>query len=263
MKKIHVLTINLRRQTEEDGPDNWPHRKKLTARLIQDTAPHIFGTQEGRKPQIRELLEELEGYTLADKHREWDPARMYPCIFYDTNMFEVVESGDWWLSESPMVHASKSWGSAFPRLAVWARLKAMRDRSTFIFAVTHLDHLSLPARTGQARVLLRLLSRVSQDEIPVILVGDFNDVPGSGPYKILTRRYKDAWLECNTSMEDAHTWHGFSGNGRRGRLDWILTSPDIRIHSAEIMRISYGGSYPSDHFPVRAVLELRTAEEAY
>lgn len=258
MSQVTVLTINLRRESEEDGRNNWPNRKDLVARLLLEVSPHVFGTQEGRRPQVESLAEAVGVYRISDRHRRWDPERFYPCIFYNPEVLEVLESGDRWLSETPEVHASKSWGSAFPRLATWARLRAKGDGAEFVFACAHLDHMEPRAREGQAGVLAALLEELDPAMRRVVLVGDFNDVPGSPPYRILTGSLRDAWLVRNRQAGEQDTWHGFLGEAgaSRGRLDWILVGRDVAVLDAEILRTSYGGAYPSDHYPVRARLEI-------
>lgn len=258
MSKLTVLTINLRRESQEDGRNNWPNRRDLVARLVREVSPQAFGTQEGRRPQIASLSERLEQYRISDRHRVWDPERFYPCVFYRPDALEVLDSGDRWLSETPEVHASKSWGSAFPRLATWARLRAKGDGAGFVFACAHLDHVEARAREGQASVLAALLEGLDPGMRRVVLVGDFNDVPGSAPYRILTRSLRDAWRVRNESAGEQDTWHGFRGEAGsgRGRLDWILVGRDVGVLDAEILRTSYGGAYPSDHYPVLAVLEI-------
>ncbi len=257
MVELNVLTLNLRRESEEDGKNNWPDRVGLVVRLIGEIVPHLFGTQEGRRPQIYELADALGGYGIADRHRDWDPQRFYPCIFYRRDYLEILASGDRWLSETPEIHASKSWGSAYPRLATWARCRFKDSPTEFFFGCTHMDHVSGEARCGQARVLRDLLENENPDPLPVILVGDFNDVPGSAPYHTLTSRLKDVWLDAHHPDAGEGTWHGFSGKAQKGRLDWILASPDVGTREVRILRTSYQGRYPSDHFPVAAVLEVR------
>ena len=255
MAELEVLTINLRHEDERDGSNDWPRRKPHTVRFIQETAPQIFGTQEGRRPQILDLLHGLTGYALSDAHRQWDPKRFYPCIFFRPEVVQVVESGDRWLSETPEVHASKSWGSAFPRLATWARMRLIGEGGELIFVSTHLDNISAEARQGQAGKLLELLDTVNPRGLPEVLVGDFNDHPGSVVHRILTRRLRDAWSAAHPDGREADTWHGFSGEGQRGRLDWVMVSPQVTVLDVQVMETSYNGSYPSDHFPVRARLE--------
>ena len=256
MVELNVMSLNIRKEDEEDGRNNWPDRIGLVVRLINEVMPHLLGTQEGRRPQVYGLLDALEGYGLADQHRGWDPQRFYPCIFYRRDFLEILESGDRWLSETPEVHASKSWGSAYPRLASWARCRCRDCRTDFFFVCTHMDHVSAEARGGQARVLRDLVQEGNRDNLPVILVGDFNDVPGSAPYLTLTAFLKDVWLDTPSHDAGEGTWHGFSGKAQKGRLDWILTSPDVQVHEARILRNSYQGRYPSDHFPVKATLGL-------
>ena len=261
MVELNIVSMNLRKETEEDGQNNWPERIGLVVRLINEVEPHLLGTQEGKRPQVYELLDALEGYGIADLHRDWDPQRFYPCIFYRLAALEILESGDRWLSQTPEVHASKSWGSAYPRLATWARCRSRDSRTEFFFACTHMDHVSAEARSGQARVLRDLVEQENIDSLPVILVGDFNDVPGSAPYETLTSSLKDIWFDTHPHHAGEGTWHGFSGKAQKGRLDWILASPDVRSLDARILRTSYQGRYPSDHFPVKAVVEVGQSDK--
>ncbi len=256
MVELNVMSINLRKEDKEDGKNNWPDRMGLVVQLLNELKPHLFGTQEGRRPQIYGLLDAMDGYGIADLHRDWDPERFYPCIFYSRDSVEILESGDRWLSETPEVHASKSWGSAYPRLATWARCRSRDTGTVFLFACTHMDHVSAEARSGQAMVLQDLVHERNRDDLPVILVGDFNDVPGSAPYQTLTSSLRDVWLDTHSHDAGEGTWHGFSGKAQKGRLDWILTSPGIRAREARIVRTSYQGRFPSDHFPVRATVEV-------
>ena len=64
---------------------------------------------------LRYLEEHLAGYLPLTAHRQVDPTCQYPTIFYRADGFEVEESSEFWLSETPQVHRSLSWGSAFPR----------------------------------------------------------------------------------------------------------------------------------------------------
>jgi endonuclease/exonuclease/phosphatase family metal-dependent hydrolase len=263
MVELNIVSMNLRKETEEDGDNNWPERIGLVVRLINEVKPHLLGTQEGRRPQVYQLLDALEGegYGIADFHRDWDPQRFYPCIFYRRAALEILKTGDRWLSQTPEVHASKSWGSAYPRLATWARCRSRDSRTEFFFACTHMDHVSPEARSGQARVLRDLVEQENSDSLPVILVGDFNDVPGSAPYETLTSSLKDIWFDTHPHHAGEGTWHGFSGKAQKGRLDWILASPDVRALDARILRTSYQGRYPSDHFPVKAVVEVGQSDK--
>ncbi len=258
--RLKALTINLRHESLEDGPDNWPLRKHRTARLIRDYAPDLCGTQEGRKPQIEQLENLLPSHALSAGHREWDAMRMYPCLFYRPRRLRLLESGDFWLSETPFEHASKSWESAYPRLATWALFESIQEGVRLYCCVTHLDHMSPQARLGQSGVLIEQLTRTLSPAIPLILMGDFNDRPGSPPHQnLLSARggFRDAWIEAQGNEAHSDTWHGFTGNGERGRLDWILLRGPVHVLDVQILRNTYEDRYPSDHFPVYADLRIQ------
>ena len=65
-----------------------------------------------------------------------------------------------------------------------------------------------------------------------------------------TFRVKNPTREANEG-----TFNGFRGRRGGGRIDWILTSPAWQVQSAKIMTYNQDGRYPSDHFPVTAVLQ--------
>ena len=54
---------------------------------------------------------------------------------------------------------------------------------------------------------------------------------------------------------DEGTFNGWKGTKSGGRIDWILASPTWRVAAAEILDRDFDGHYPSDHFPVTAILE--------
>jgi endonuclease/exonuclease/phosphatase family metal-dependent hydrolase len=65
----------------------------------------------------------------------------------------------------------------------------------------------------------------------------------------------DAFRSVNvTSPKEQGTRHDFSGDKNGPRIDWILATPEFTPRSASIDHTKEGGRYPSDHFPVTAVL---------
>jgi endonuclease/exonuclease/phosphatase family metal-dependent hydrolase len=103
-----------------------------------------------------------------------------------------------------------------------------------------------------------------------IMVGDFNAREHDEEYVRLLRaadddgvRYVDAYRAAHPDQatEEA-TFHGFKG-GREGiRIDWIIHSPDLKAVEAGIDRTSQDGRFPSDHYPVTAVLVRAKAPDA-
>ena len=245
---MRLLTFNLRFANPLDGPNHWEHRKELVVETILTLNPDLVGTQEGTVPQLDYLTAHLPGFLPLVAHRQVDPTCQYPTIFYRQG-FEVRDSGEFWLSETPTVHRSLSWDSAFPRLVTYGLFKEAGRDLWFYFSDTHLDHISSPARVNGARLIRAFFQDKPE---PLILVGDFNEPPDGAVFQELAgpgTRLADTWRTLNPPGQDPPTQHNFDGVIRGHRIDWILVSEPFRVTKAEVVEYNNAGRYPSDHFP--------------
>ena len=246
---MRIMTFNLRFANPNDGPNEWEFRKDLVVRLIAKHRPDLLGTQEGTVPQLTYLEEQLPGYLPLTAHRRVDPTCQYPTIFYRREVFQSQESGEFWLSETPQVHRSLSWGSAFPRLVTYGLFRETGRDLWFYFINTHLDNISAAARLQGARMIREYFFPQGR---PMILAGDFNEPPGSPVYQELLPPggpWQDSWRQCHAPGDEATTQHYFDGRPRGSRIDWILTTPPFRVVQAAMVTDHEGDQYPSDHFP--------------
>ena len=245
---MRLLTFNLRFANPMDGPNYWDHRKELVIETMLLLQPDLVGTQEGTVPQLDYLTEHLEGFLPLVAHRQVDPTCQYPTIFYRQG-FQVKESGEFWLSETPDVHRSKSWESAFPRMVTYGLFQEAGRDLWFYFIDTHLDHISSQARFHGARLIREFFQDKKE---PLILVGDFNEPPDAAVFQELTCpgcRLLDTWRALNPPGHDPPTQHNFDGQPRGQRIDWILITDPFRVTKAEVVGYNSAGRYPSDHFP--------------
>lgn len=88
---------------------------------------------------------------------------------------------------------------------------------------------------------------VASTKHPVILCGDFNDVPLSYTYYIISRGLKDTFSE----MADGYAYTYDTTYGLL-RIDNIFVSPSIEVISYEV----YNDMAFSDHYPVVARLKI-------
>lgn len=252
------MTFNLRFENDRDGQNAWTHRKGLVIRIIERYKPAILGTQEGRWNQLLFLRDNLPGYILNAPDRTIDSTCQYPTLFFRDSDLQVLDGEEFWLSKSPAIHRSKDWDSAFPRMINCALVKNRATKEKMWVAVTHLDHKGVEARNHQAAIIADWVKRRSE---PVILMGDFNDVPGSRVHQRLVKQetgLHDTWEMLGREENvNAFTHHGFTGLGQNGRIDWILVSRHFRITNAIIIRDHFDGRYPSDHFPYLVYLTLQ------
>ena len=82
---------------------------------------------------------------------------------------------------------------------------------------------------------------------PVIVCGDFNDIPMSYTYRTIASKLNDTFSEQGEGY--AHTFRGFFD---LLRIDYILVSKQFRTLSYKVIPLRY-----SDHYPVMARVILR------
>ncbi len=265
-----VMSFNLRTATFIDAQNHWNLRKKLVVKSINTFSPDLLGTQECQASQARYLKEQLPGYQFVGVGRNNGKADGEMCgVFFRNDRFIKLDEGHFWLSKTPNKPGSKSWGSAFKRMVTWVRL-APRDGSkrAFYFFNTHMDNSSQMARVQGAWLLRRKIDEIA-DGRPVIVTGDFNTDSGTTPYQLLVRGPQDwrgylidTYRQTNPVPGlNEGTRHKFHGKTTGDRIDWIITTNNFTTVSAEIDRTKYNGQYPSDHFPVTAVLRLQPGSQ--
>lgn len=248
------MTFNLRFENEIDGKNSWEFRKGAVAEIIRRYSPSIIGTQEGRPSQLYFLALRLPDYSpnMPPSRRQDDPTCQYPTLFFKKELFNLKESGEFWLSKTPDVHRSKDWDSAFPRMINFAKLTYKGTDYSLWVAVTHLDNKGQYAREMQAEIITEW---IKEKRHRIILIGDFNDEPGSKVHEKLKSFLIDTWEKAGRGEgESGFTYHGFTGVPKISRMDWILVSNDFEVKRVMVIRDKIGGGYPSDHFPYLADL---------
>ncbi len=255
---MRVMTFNLRFENDRDGDDSWARRRDVAVAVIERHTPDLLGTQEGTPAQLAFLLDNLSAYGMVAAQRPDDPSCQYPTLFYRSDRMLPLSWGEFWLSSTPTEHRSKGWDSAFPRMMSFGRFKDLLAGRELWVAVTHLDHLGALARFEQGRIIAQW---VTARDAPVILTGDFNDAPDSSVHRLLTSPQVgliDSWLGLGPPEGEASmTHHDFRGVPQKCRMDWVLTTRELKAVSVQILRDHVSGRYPSDHFPFVAELAWR------
>ena len=264
---MHVMTFNVRYGTAEDGPNRWELRRDISIECLRRYPFDVMGTQEGLSFQlevIKATLPHLD-YVGVGRYHGVETERLHErkegehcAIFYDARKWQVCEQDTFWLSDTPQVPGSMTWGNDLPRIVTWAIFEAQMGGSNFAVFNTHFHWGEFVLQNSTRLVLDRI--RELAGGLPTILMGDFNLQPDSSSYRAFTERERgglvDCWPACGHSEEEGGTVHGFSGKGR-GRIDWILVSKRFEPQSVERVEFNRAGRYPSDHFPVRAELYQR------
>jgi endonuclease/exonuclease/phosphatase family metal-dependent hydrolase len=115
------------------------------------------------------------------------------------------------------------------------------------FVTTHLDYQYQDGRVYEAE---QLLSGLKDVKGPLIVVGDFNDIPTGGAYKLMSEQFADAWIESHAAGEGL----SYPADKPAKRIDYIFTRRSDSIRSK---RVWIPLTLASDHVPVAADLELK------
>jgi endonuclease/exonuclease/phosphatase family metal-dependent hydrolase len=262
VEPLRVMSFNIRTSTIFDLFNTWGLRKELLVTTIRDFKPDLLGTQECQHQQARYLRQQLDEYAFVGVGRsDGQTAGEMMGIFYRKSRFEKLDHGHFWLSTRPQHPGSKSWGSLFPRMVTWVRLRPSHGGEPIFFFNTHFSAFNSDARIHSATLLRDRIAKIAGHS-PIIVTGDFNADAGARPHQLLLeseaiagRSLTDTFAALAEEKRSPGTIHGFDGRADGRRIDWILTSRDFDPLSAGIDRRHTGGRYPSDHFPVTATLD--------
>ena len=292
---IRVGSYNVRLSIGDKGtPNAWPERRADLVALVKDLDLDVFGMQEVRPDAAAYFRENLSDWEFVGDHRGPDRASDEASpVFYRKSRFEALKKGTFWLSETPEVPASKSWGTACTRVCSYLILRDRRTGRKFCFANTHTDHVSALAREKGMLLIIERMKAFGEG-VPIIFTGDHNCRETEAPAVAVSQILKNALYLSET--EPTGSWRTFSGwqwrdeevsiaealryppdvrNARKGspdaqkvggehpyekfgpRIDYIYVSPGVRVLSYGTVNEPRPGKqlYPSDHFPIVATVE--------
>src|SRR5699024_5287481 len=127
-----VGSFNLRYANPNDTGNLWSQREPIVVNLIQFHDFDILGTQEGLIDMLNDLSRDLKKYDRYGIGRDdGKDAGEHSAIYYKKDKFSLLDSGDFWLSETPD-KPSKGWNSTCcNRIASWVKLKDKNNGNSF------------------------------------------------------------------------------------------------------------------------------------
>lgn len=259
--QVSVMSYNIRYATESDGENAWSKRKEYLAAQVAFHEPGILGVQEALLEQLEFLDEQLEQYTWFGEGRDGEKKGEFSAIFYNTEEFEVVDKNTFWLSETPD-SISKGWDAALNRICTYGLFREKATgRKLYVFN-THFDHLGEMARQKSAELIVDKIKTINSENLPVVLMGDFNLEPASPALAPILGFLDDAKAVASEVVFGPEgTFNGFKWEEPVSRrIDYVFTSPEgIEVLKHAVLSDSKDQKYPSDHFPV--LVELAFSKE--
>ena len=243
--EITIMSTNVRCYSPEDlFEKSWFYRAPLIIDDINQIKPDIIGFQEVTFVHYDYLKNAMPDYDSEIMYRD-DFILSEGCpIFYRTDKYEKIDSGSFWLSETPDV-MSKSWGAAHYRVCTYIILKDIDTAKEFVVFNTHLDHVSDEARIEGIKVVLDKIEEFGG--IPAFLMGDLNAEPDSETIISTKDDFDDAHDIAGTA-DDGATYHKWGTRMDRERIDYIMISKgSCTVSEYRVHNNSHNGIFSSDH----------------
>lgn len=254
----HIITYNIKYDDKNDKVNNWNDRKEYMVKQLRHYDVSIFGLQEALLHQCAYIDSSLTDFTYVGAGRDDGLQKgEFSPIFYDSTKYEAIQSGTFWLSESPE-KPGKSWDAAFPRVCTYLLLKDKELQSRFWVFNTHFDHIGVQARINSAKLITEQIKIFNRENLPVILMGDFNVEPQDVPIQTITEYLTDALTISNKPLfGPLGTFNGFTQNIVDKRIDYFFTKK-VKVHAYVHLDDKLPNSkHISDHLPVLMSVDIQ------
>ena len=257
-KPIVVATYNLRQNNPIDGVNAWPNRKETVKSLVRFHEFDIYGTQEGFLGQLKDLCE-VEGFAYTGHGREDGKDKgEHSAILYKKDRFDLLNSGDFWLRETPDQPGLGWDATCCNRICSWGKFKDKETSKVFFFFCVHFDHQGVVARVESGKLMVKKIKEIAGNH-PAICVGDFNSLPDTEQIKTMQTLLKDCRLASVTSPYGPKgSFNSFKFDSPLDQLiDYIFVSSQIEVLKYGILTDHIDCRYPSDHLPVVSKIVIK------
>lgn len=252
-ENLNIMTYNIRYGNANDGENHWSKRKEFLSNQINYYHPDILGIQEGLEHQVHFLDSVLVDYNYIGVGRDDGKAKgEYSAIFYNSEKFKVIENNTFWLSETPS-KISVGWDAAMERICTYGLFETIATKQQFYVFNTHFDHIGNQARLKRAELILQKITELNTNNLPVLVLGDFNLTPETAPIQQLSKELNDSKKVSKLEpFGSTGTFNCFKFNMPvTARIDYIFTSKNnISVEKYAVLSDSKDCKYPSDHLPV-------------
>ena len=264
---LTVASYNIRYNNRDDSisGNGWHRRCPSLCNQILWEHPDIFGAQEVLHRQLLDFEKALPGYRWIGVGR--DDGKQdgeYAAIFYDERRLELLDSGHFWLNETPD-RPARGWDAACIRICTWGHFRDVLTGSDFFFFNLHMDHVGVRARSESAKLVMQRITEFTDSGRKLaVLTGDFNVPQTDELYTLFTDSgvLKDCYTAANQRFAECGTYNGFDYHHHTtDRIDHIFVTPATTVEAYAVLtdgrwqRDSNGKMSRrtiSDHYPIFA-----------
>lgn len=250
---IRIMSFNIR--CGDVGVQTPESRYKLVSDTILKGEPDSVGIQEATPKWMEYLKTALsDKYDYVGIPREENGE--YSSVFYLKNKYNVTESDNFWLSETPEKE-SKGWDAACYRICTWAVLENKETKEKYVHVNTHLDHRGVEARRNGVELMLGHLK--NYNDIPAVFTADMNILEGEENYLqfvnsgfMYDTKYKAENTMSYLTYHDSHP-----SQQEKSIIDYVMINNKFSADTYRVVTAGIDDKYVSDHFPIYADLYIK------
>lgn len=240
-QQLLVGSYNIRYKNAKDSIQGevWSKRCQVICDQVNFMAPDIFGTQEVLYGQLQDFKKGLDGYDYIGIGRDdGERAGEHEAIFYKKDKIQLLDHGDFWLSETPE-KPGLGWDAVCIRICTWGKFAV--DETVFYYFNLHMDHVGVVARREAAKLVVARIREIAPGA-PVVLTGDFNVDQTNEIYTIFTQSglLKDSYDAARIRFAENGTFNAFKTDYfTTSRIDHVFVSPEMHVEAYGVLTNSY------------------------
>ena len=221
--------------------NGWDDRRVQLCDMMNLEAFDVVGLQEVRHGQLEYMLERMPDYGYVGVARDDGKTKGEYCpIFYRKDKITLLDSGTFWLSDTPD-KVSRGWDGVCNRICTWAYLQRKSDKARFYFLSVHFDHRGHQAKMEGSKQVVEWVKKNCKGK-RVIVVGDFNYEPDKEYYKVFaeSRVLQDAFDLATYRFFPTGSFSAF--DARRfttNRGDHIFVSKGVKVSRYGVLTYHY------------------------
>ena len=244
-----IITFNIRRDSINDGENNWEYRKDAIINMILDKKPSIICMQECMPHMWKYLYNTLKlyygEYSIDTFNKK---SLLYSKLFisegigilFDIDKYKVFDRG------YIKLHKGFGFDTKYWRMCQYIGFYNLITNEKFYVFNTHLEHKTRNDRHNACKLIHNKIQEICKD-YPVYICGDFNaEIAWNDNLEPLVYNYKCSLDKCVN--KEIGTINGF-GNSKRINID-LCFYKNTEIDHSYILTNSYNSKYLSDHYPV-------------
>ena len=241
--------------------------KSLVIDTILENNPYVFGVQEADSTWMSYLKSQLGStYSCVGVERGggiFNSGSEHSAIFYRTDMFNLIEGGTKWLSQTPDVASKYSDGTNtanYNRIMTYVVLERKSDGARFIYVNTHLDNngdndgtAAENVRKGQVEILLQQIQKLynTYGNLPTVVTGDFNTQGVANNTPSYNAMINGGFVDSSRVAVEGEIKRTFNGNSDSGNVifDYVFVSSDWAddIQTYKVCEEKRNETWISDH----------------